>query len=61
VSEVQKKRGGLRKGAGPKNISGGKGRSPVLRAVVSQEQLAKFHRIGGAEWLRRTLEEAKEV
>ena len=44
---------------GRKSLQGG-GQSPVLRARVHPDLLAKFHRLGGAEWLRKTLERARE-
>lgn len=33
---------------------------PLLVARVSAQQLAKFKRLGGAEWLRRVIDSTKE-
>ena len=57
----EKKRGGARPGAGRKAINGETRLAEIVRARVTQEQAATFERLGGAAWLRRTLdEEAKK-
>ena len=39
----------------------GEGKSPVLQVVVSPEQKAKALRLGGAVWVRKMIDKAREV
>jgi len=41
-------------------VSEDEGPSAVLRARVGAERVAKFQRLGGAEWLRKAIDRAKE-
>lgn len=41
-------------------VSQDEGPSAVLRARVGAERVAKFHRLGGADWLRKVIDKAKE-
>jgi hypothetical protein len=40
-------------------VSKDEGHSVVIRARVGAERAAKFHRLGGAEWLRKAIDKAK--
>lgn len=48
------------RGQGRKSVQGA-GKSPVLQVVVSPEQKAKVIRLGGAGWIRKVIDKAKEV
>lgn len=50
--------GGAGCGQGRKSVSGGSGKSPVLRVVVSQAQKDKVAQLGGAAWLRKLIDAA---
>lgn len=54
------KRPPAERGQGRKSVQGA-GKSPVLQIVVSPEQKAKAMRLGGAEWVRRAIDRAREV
>lgn len=54
------KRPPAERGQGRKSVQGA-GKSPVLQVVVTPEQKAKVQRLGGAEWVRRTIDKAREV
>jgi hypothetical protein len=55
---LQNKRPPADRGQGRKSVSGG-GKSPVLQVVVSSAQLEKVRVNGGAEWVRRLIDDAK--
>ena len=49
------------RGQGRKSLNGSQtGESPVLRVRVTQDQLAKVERLGGARWIRNMIDAAKE-
>lgn len=54
------KRPPAERGQGRKSVQGA-GKSPVLQVVVSPEQKAKVQRLGGADWVRKTINKAREV
>jgi len=58
VADEKKKRPPSDRGQGRKSVSGG-GKSPVLQVVVSPAQLDKVRANGGAEWVRRLIDDAK--
>lgn len=47
------------RGQGKKSLQG-TGRSPVLQVAVSPEQKAKVMRLGGAPWVRKMIDKARE-
>lgn len=47
------------RGQGRKSLSGD-GNSPLLQCRVSPEQLAKYKRIGGPDWLRAMIDNAQD-
>lgn len=57
---AQAKRPPSERGQGRKSIAGS-GKSPVLQVVVTPEQKAKVQRLGGADWVRKTIDKAREV
>jgi hypothetical protein len=58
VVESSKKRPPAERGQGRKSVSGA-GKSPVFQVVVTNGQLEKIRANGGAEWVRRLIDEAK--
>lgn len=48
------------RGQGRKSVQGA-GKSPTLHMVVSPEQKAKVMRLGGASWVRKMIDMAREV
>ena len=54
------KRPPAERGQGRKSIAGA-GKSPVLQVVVTPEQKAKVLRLGGAGWVRKAIDKAREV
>lgn len=48
------------RGQGRKSLQGA-GASPVLQVRMTQDQKAKVTRLGGAEWVRKMIDKAKEV
>jgi hypothetical protein len=57
---VTTKRPPAERGQGRKSVQG-TGKSPVLQVVVSPEQKAKVMRLGGAQWVRQSIDKAREV
>jgi len=53
------KRPPAERGQGRKSVSGA-GISPVLQVKVSPEQKAKALRLGGAAWVRKMIDKARE-
>ena len=47
------------RGQGRKSLQGA-GTSPVLQVRMSQDQKSKVIRLGGAEWVRKMIDKAKE-
>ena len=45
---------------GRKSLQGG-GKSPVLQISVSQAQRDKLKRLGGADWIRSSIDKARET
>lgn len=45
---------------GRKSLQGG-GKSPVLQISVSPAQRDKLKRLGGADWIRNSIDKAREV
>jgi len=47
------------RGQGRKSLQGA-GTSPVLQVRMSQDQKSKVIRLGGAKWVRKMIDKAKE-
>jgi len=56
---IPAKRPPAERGQGRKSLQGA-GKSPVLQVVMSPELLAKVKLLGGAQWVRNAIDNAKK-